>query len=474
MVVALLLKSNLVRGQAQPCGGYKIDYNLQAKVNALIAANKSQRVEAASQQVIRVYFHIMRTDDGKLPAATESQLRTEYEALVADYNANNICFVNAGFDTLNSSKLDTNFNANTDNPGLFTPFLVPNCINIFYLSKIKGNNPACAGGCGIGGTSLAIPNNFCLISKNNIGAGRTVSHEVGHCLGLLHTFEPANGFENIDGSNSSTAADQITDTPADPYAYVGQSCFSVSGCTYNGSCKDPNNKTNFTPPYTNMMAYWWNAAAGCYPSLAFSAGQNARVDAYLASTPMLQACTSTNYVTLNNNSYSSGYFMSSAVYTLTAQTNVQISGSANVTLGGATVLLEPGFRAISLTSGHVLIRTKACGTVPSYANPVITSTVFNGMKQFKVDKTDVGILVAYPNPASSGVTLSFQLAHSETHVEIDLYDINMRKVKQVSPRNILAGRNNINLNTAGLASGIYFIVLRTSSELLKTKLVIEK
>ena len=80
------------------------------------------------------------------------------------------------------------------------------------MQKIKGSNPACGGICGIGGIALGgIPGTFCLVAKSNIGKGQTTSHEVGHCLGLLHTFEPANGSENINGSNSSSTADLITD-----------------------------------------------------------------------------------------------------------------------------------------------------------------------------------------------------------------------------------------------------------------------
>ena len=55
--------------------------------------------------------------------------------------------------------------------------------------------------------------------RNDRYATSTVAHEMGHCLGLYHTHNGTgdnNGTpELVNGSNSSTAGDYITDTPAD-------------------------------------------------------------------------------------------------------------------------------------------------------------------------------------------------------------------------------------------------------------------
>lgn len=50
----------------------------------------------------------------------------------------------------------------------------------------------------------------------------TVSHEIGHCLGLYHThhgtFSAEGGTpELVNSSNSATAGDYIIDTSADTY-----------------------------------------------------------------------------------------------------------------------------------------------------------------------------------------------------------------------------------------------------------------
>ena len=64
------------------------------------------------------------------------------------------------------------------------------------------------------------------------------------------------GFENINGIKLGTAADKITDTPADPFAHNGTYCYSTntSDVGYTGNCRDPNNAPNYSPPYTNLMS----------------------------------------------------------------------------------------------------------------------------------------------------------------------------------------------------------------------------
>jgi hypothetical protein len=187
---------------------------------------------------------------------------------------------------------------------------------------------------------------------------------MGHNLGLIHTFETAYGFENINGSNSSTTADKVTDTKADPYAYNGNACFSTTayGCTYSGTCQDPNGSTNFTPPYTNLMAYWWLGNGGvCVANPTATIGQFTRVESFLNTNAPLMACTSPSSTTLLANTVSSGYFMKSAINTLSTGGNaVKINSSAIATLAGGTVLLQPGFVATPNSNGLIVIKTKPC------------------------------------------------------------------------------------------------------------------
>ncbi len=362
-MLVVALHSLAANSQALKCADPKKDSQAVQMATDYLrthAANKGNQAQTVNT-VIKVFFHIMRLSNGNSPGATAAQITSEYNALVSSYTANNICFLNAGFNYVDNDYLDTAFVAGVDNPTLFSAYQVPGCINVFYPLKIKGSNPACTNNCGVGGTSFQIPNTFCLVGNGNIGLGNTVAHEVGHCLGLFHTFERSNGTETINGSNASTAGDLVTDTPADPYGLTTP-CYTTSknGCLYTGTCQDANGASNYTPPYTNLMAYWWAASTpACYGNLAPTNGQYLRVNATLSTYAPLQSCQSPNDYTLNTLTVSSGFFMQSVINSLTTNGSVNLLGSVISTLGGAHTYLKPGFKA-SPTSGSITIRPIPC------------------------------------------------------------------------------------------------------------------
>jgi len=325
----------------------------------------------AVNYLVRVYFHIVTNDDGSNAPITPDEIVTEFATLLGTYASNNLCFLNAGTDYVRNTFLNTLFNADNDPEGtFFSPYQVPQCINVFYTQKINGNNTACNPPCGYGGIALGgIPGTFFLVGKSNIGSGSSISHEMGHSLGLLHTFETASGFEKIDGSNASFTGDKVTDTPADPYAYNGTPCFLFGSnqCTFIGICPDSNNAINYSPPYTNLMAYWWNGKSdvtgffvNCYPNLVTTNGQFSRANSFLASYFPLIGCSSAANVTQSGISVTSGYYMNSAINTFTTSGSVTFSGTAKATIGGGKVLLQNGFRATPSANGIVRIEPRPC------------------------------------------------------------------------------------------------------------------
>ena len=364
LLQVLLLIAINTNAQLTSCGDLKIDTAALQKAKNFEKINRSAARPLAANFLIRVYFHIVAYNDGTNAVTTLQTIKNEFDTLRADYAGTGICFTFAGYDFVNNSYLDSNFNANNDDPNLFDPYRISSCINIFYVQKIKGTNTACANNCGIGGTSLSIPSTICLISSGNIGPGRTISHEVGHCMGLSHTFTKAFGLENIDGSNSTTAGDQVTDTPADPYAYNGNQCFSVSGCTYNGYCPDPNGETNFIPPYTNLMSYWLSVIPSrqCIPTLHLTPGQYSRINGFLSTNTALLTCGTpyTDY-TIPPITRSTGYIFFSALNNISTNGNVNLSGTLKTSVSGQTIRLNPGFHAGAMMgSGRIIITGTVC------------------------------------------------------------------------------------------------------------------
>ena len=362
-ILAFTITSRVKAQHPLPCGNGSIDTAANNKARRFQLSNPNSVNTVNS--LVRVYFHICANDDGTNHAITTAQLATEFTSLLAAYAADNICFLNAGTDTVNNTFLNTLFNADNDPSGtFFNPYQVPGCINCFYTKTINGNNTACNPPCGYGGIALGgIPGTFYLVGSSNIAKGSTVAHEMGHCLGLLHTFEPSNGNEDINGANGSTAADQVADTPADPYVFSGGGCYTLTTnqCTYAGNCADPNGATNYSPPYTNLMAYWWaSATPTCYPNLAATNGQFTRVNNFLGSSAALINCSSPSSVVLYPTTVSSGYYMQSAIGTFITSGSVLFNGTAKATLGGGTVYLEPGFHALPSSGGIVAVKIKPC------------------------------------------------------------------------------------------------------------------
>lgn len=192
-----------------------------AKDRSNYGANDSR----ASIRWIPVYYHIIAKNDGSGAASLRKVFESHCE-LNEDYNIFNIGFYIAGIDTIKSTTL---WNYQNQNLGYqaFRDYNKSNVCNIY----VNGNLP---GLCGFATFPNTAPNGGGIfLNADCMGKGTTtIPHEMGHYLGLLHTFETAYGTEYVDGTNCSSAGDLFCDTPAD---------FSDQriSCPYTGGATDP-------------------------------------------------------------------------------------------------------------------------------------------------------------------------------------------------------------------------------------------
>ena len=77
----------------------------------------------------------------------------------------------------------------------------------------------------------------------------------------------------------------------------------------------------------------------------------------------------------------------------------------------------------------------------------------------------------YPNPFNPTTTIQFQIANSSL-VNLEIYDVLGRKVKELLNEEKPAGSYNVEFNAEGLASGIYFYRLRASSFTSTKKMIL--
>ncbi len=164
---------------------------------------------------------------------------------------------NLGFDYINNStyyNIDDVGNNNSEFNALVQINNRQDAINIYIV-----NNAVSYDGRANGILSQA------LVIESSWVNTQMVSHEVGHCLDLWHTFQgtaanTSGCAEAINGSNCTTCGDYVCDTPAD--ANTG-------------------NSGGYTPDMDNIMSYY-------YPFDHFSDGQIARSRYAFASSPILQ------------------------------------------------------------------------------------------------------------------------------------------------------------------------------------------
>ncbi len=79
----------------------------------------------------------------------------------------------------------------------------------------------------------------------------------------------------------------------------------------------------------------------------------------------------------------------------------------------------------------------------------------------------------FPNPAQDFVSVEFSLVEA-TEMTVALYDALGQQVKTVATANYVAGANNLTINTADLATGVYVLTLQTDEGNISRRITVSK
>lgn len=366
---------------------------------------------------LRIYVHVIRRTDGT-GGQTPEQVREALAYLDQDFNSHNIFFVwDCGIDYIDN---DTYYNS-SGTSAIFNVNSNPNGIDIYFFRDqpapgATGNGLAQ----NIGAKAFYVMGNFYNPPYGSLVRSHVTSHEMGHCLGLWHTFQTQAGCTSfVNGTNCSNCGDFVCDTPADP-GWLFQ--INYPECTWLNSGNDPNG-TPYAPDPLQIMAY-------THPDCMeyFSTGQGERMRQIVSITPLLQACVfnpdfvgqtiNTNRTWTTANTPNNGNFL--------IENDLVIEGGATLTINaGVTVhfgeqsrlIIKPNARLVlngTLTGmgcrGYTWQGVKVWGSAPSQSQYVVGGIRAQGRIECRpgslIENAKVGIQLYGPTYTLAGGQIS--------------------------------------------------------------------
>jgi hypothetical protein len=236
---------------------------------------------------IRLAFHIVRSIDGMGAVITPAEFSKTLTILSNDFNP--IMFEVIKIDTVQSTTdknyfVDNAYKLSTGAPlflSLVQENFISDALNIYIGPPSNVNDGGVASksrlACTIGGSRVDLAGT----PAKYLATTHAISHEVGHLLNLLHTFDSYFGVGYVNGQNCSTTGDQVCDTPADN-GFDFRSALTPS-CTWNNTNQlDPNGQL-YQPSTTNPMAY---THLRCMSN--FTQGQLRRMYEYVLTDPIVK------------------------------------------------------------------------------------------------------------------------------------------------------------------------------------------
>ncbi len=455
----LILNMAILSSYAQHVCGTEADIPYYVLNNTKTLSN--------NKYVIRVFVHVIRTSNGQ-GGASQQEVANMLNILVNDFAPHNICFSLLGIDDIWDDKyfyeLDIDSGEEWD---LFQINNISNAINIYLLPantlfKLQGYlYPGM-------GKAAAIPSNAFFIGGSDasgtfLATTKVTSHEIGHCLGLYHTFHgtcDGSGCEELlNGSNCSTCGDLVCDTPADNTKHhLDANCNVYSNAK---NCKQGNYL--YPSPNNLIMDY---IPPQCMQ--IFTPGQGERMRGVIATHPLLQSVIVPRDLTLANITVNPGETKNYDVTGNLTVHNLTVEPGASMTLrAGEKIHVKPSPNgALSSRSEygsyfHAYIEN-TCSTIDIFNNARIGGNSLTS----SVEKPKQPSFRFYPNPTTG---ISYVELPSATIYEISVRDLLGREILRKSN---LQGKTELNLS--GFPKGIYFLQVQTEQgEFFREKVLFE-
>ncbi len=236
-------------------------------------SQKSIQLNSVSSVItLNIFVHIVRSTNGQ--GLNTSILSTILSNLNNSFTSSNIKFSLAGSDYIDNDNFYGNLVGKENQ--LFGINIHTNAINIYVLGTSTN--------WGAAGMAQSIPSTAYIVHGNYYNTS-SLPHEMGHCLGLYHTHHGTvtetggdinQCSELVNGSNSTTCGDYISDTRADPNVW------SSNSCNYSGTLTDVNGQF-YNPDPSNLMSYSYKPCRNLFTPL-----QSDRMNNFILNTQILQ------------------------------------------------------------------------------------------------------------------------------------------------------------------------------------------
>lgn len=171
--------------------------------------------EVYPQKKVFIEAHIVYSSSLGISGINPNDVITSINQLITTYSSNNtgITFELGFTDYLDNPNFINVVRGNGEEhsqqaEGLFNLFTKPGVIHVIFVPTLDHQ-----------GVAYDIPSRKIIMANGSALNNETLAHEMGHCLGLHHTYR---GNENVTRNinspyyNATTQGDLLHDTPADP------------------------------------------------------------------------------------------------------------------------------------------------------------------------------------------------------------------------------------------------------------------